>query len=192
MLLKWGTFAAANRYVLVFTIIGLIVTSTFSLAHAHKSGRLERLISIFPGIRDRIQLFRLSRLYLTVGTLLNGGMPLVQALQLSQDLTRGAQLEGLKASIEALRRGQPISSALSEHGLTTPISLRLLRASDGTGQMGEMFLRAGRYHDNELGRWIERFSKIFEPVLMAIIGIVVGGIVILLYLPIFDLAENLR
>ena len=53
-------------------------------------------------------------------------------------------------------------------------------------------LRAARYHDQQLARWIDRVSRIFEPVLMAAIGIVIGLIVVLLYMPIFDLAGSLQ
>ena len=58
--------------------------------------------------------------------------------------------------------------------------------------MAELFIRAGRYHDAELGRWVERFSRSFEPILMTVIGLFIGGIVVLLYMPIFDLAGSFR
>jgi general secretion pathway protein F len=70
--------------------------------------------------------------------------------------------------------------------------LRLLQAGEGAGRLGEMLVRAARYHDNELGRWMERFVKLFEPILMVIVGGVVGVIVVMLYLPIFQLAEGIR
>jgi general secretion pathway protein F len=55
-----------------------------------------------------------------------------------------------------------------------------------------MLHRAAVYHDAETARWVERFSRIFEPVLMAVIGAVIGLIVLLLYMPIFDLAGSLQ
>ena len=70
--------------------------------------------------------------------------------------------------------------------------LRLLRVGEQSGQLGEMLLRTAAFYDDEITRWIERFSRAFEPVLMAAIGLVVGLIVILLYMPIFELAGSLR
>jgi general secretion pathway protein F len=191
-LLRWGSFASAHSFELVAAAAALLVAAVGAFVHARRRGSLERLASVLPGVKHRINLFRLSRLYMTVGTLLNGGMPLVQALTLSQGVVGGSHKVHLGATIEALKRGGSISASLDQHHLTTPVSSRLLRAGEGTGRMGDLFIRAGRYHDNELGRWVERFSKSFEPILMSIIGIVIGGIVILLYMPIFDLAGSFR
>jgi general secretion pathway protein F len=192
LLLGWGSFASAHSFELVAAAGALLVAAVGAFVHARRRGSLERLASVLPGVKHRINLFRLSRLYMTVGTLLNGGMPLVQALTLSQGVVGGSHKVHLGATIEALKRGGAISASLDQHHLTTPVSSRLLRAGEGTGRMGDLFIRAGRYHDNELGRWVERFSKSFEPILMSIIGIVIGGIVILLYMPIFDLAGSFR
>jgi general secretion pathway protein F len=192
LLLQWGAFASRNARELAIAAIVVLVLAAIAFVRARRSGQLERLASLVPGAAQRIHLFRLSRLYLTVGTLLNGGMPLVQALTLSQGVVGGAHRVQLDATIEALRRGGGISASLEHHQLTTAVSSRLLRAGEGTGRMGDLFIRAGRYHDNELGRWVDRFSKSFEPILMSAIGIVIGGIVILLYMPIFDLAGSFR
>lgn len=192
LLLQWGAFASAHGAWLALGALVVLGGGALLALHAHRRGTLEQALSALPGVRQRIQLFRLSRLYLTVGTLLNGGMPIVASLTLAQGVVGGVQRAQLLASIDALRRGGGIAESLARHQLTTPVAERLLRAGEGTGRMGELFIRAGRYHDNELGRWVERFSRSFEPVLMAVIGIVIGGIVILLYMPIFDLASSFR
>ena len=192
LLLQWGAFASRNARELAIGALLVLALAVIAFVRARRSGRLERLAALVPGAAQRIHLFRLSRLYLTVGTLLNGGMPLVQALTLSQGVVGGAHRVQLDATIEALRRGGGISASLEHHQLTTAVSSRLLRAGEGSGRMGDLFIRAGRYHDNELGRWVDRFSKSFEPILMSAIGIVIGGIVVLLYMPIFDLAGSFR
>ncbi len=192
LLLEWGAFAARHSVELAVAALVLAVGSGAWFVQARRTGGIERLAGLVPGVRERIHLFRLSRLYLTLGTLLNGGMPIVQALTLSQGVVGGSHRAKLDATIEALRRGGTISISLEQQQLTTAVSSRLLRAGEGTGHMGDLFIRAGRYHDNELGRWVDRFSKSFEPILMSVIGIVIGGIVILLYMPIFDLAGSLR
>jgi len=58
--------------------------------------------------------------------------------------------------------------------------------------MGEMLQRAASFHDEEIARWIDRFSRLFEPLLMALIGLVIGVIVVLMYMPIFELAGSLQ
>jgi general secretion pathway protein F len=56
--------------------------------------------------------------------------------------------------------------------------------------MGEMMERIGNFHDEEISRWVEWLTKLIEPILMAVIGGVIGGIIILMYMPIFQLAGN--
>lgn len=191
-LLEWGSFAAAHAGTLILLALALFGSAAVWLIHAWRSGRLEQVVALVPGVQAKLLLFRLSRLYLTVGTLLNGGMPIVQALGLAQGVASAGLQTQLLATIDDLHRGSAISDSLDQHGLTTPVSSRLLRAGEGTGRIGDLLIRAGRYHDGELSRWVERFSRSFEPLLMTGIGIVIGGIVILLYMPIFDLAGSFR
>jgi general secretion pathway protein F len=67
----------------------------------------------------------------------------------------------------------------------------MLRVGERTGQMGEMMERIAAFHEEELQRWVERFTRTFEPLLMAVIGVVIGGIVVLMYFPIFELAGSM-
>jgi general secretion pathway protein F len=97
-------------------------------------------------------------------------------------------LEGARRTIEA---GLPLSTAFEQNGLTTPISLRMLRVGERTGDMGPMLTQSAAFYDGEISRWIDRFTRTFEPLLMAAIGLVVGAIVVLLYMPIFDLAGDM-
>jgi general secretion pathway protein F len=124
--------------------------------------------------------------------LLEGGIPIQHALQLAGPVLPA----GRRAAVDAVRRrieaGEPLSEALGAHGFGTPIALRLLRVGEQSGQLGTMLTRAAQFYESETTRWIERFTKVFEPVLMAAIGLVIGVIVILLYMPIFDLAGTLE
>jgi general secretion pathway protein F len=69
--------------------------------------------------------------------------------------------------------------------------LRLLAVGEQSGNMGEMMDRIALFHDEEITRWVDWFTRLFEPLLMAAIGLVIGGIVILMYMPIFELAGSL-
>jgi general secretion pathway protein F len=77
-------------------------------------------------------------------------------------------------------------------GLTTAVGNRMLRVGERTGLMGDMMERIGNFHDEEIARWVEWTTKLIEPLLMAVIGIVIGGIIILMYMPIFELAGSIN
>lgn len=142
--------------------------------------------------RDRLKVFQLSRFYRTVGMLIRGGIPLVQALRLASGLL-GDRLQGrLELAVASISQGQPVAATMEANELTTPVASRMLAVGERSGNMPEMMERIAQFHDEETSRWVDWASRVFEPALMAIIGVVIGAIVILMYLPIFELAGELR
>lgn len=148
-------------------------------------------LAAVPGMKPRVDRMVLSRLYLTLGLLLQAGM----ALQTTLTLASAVLPADWRTRLEAVRLKTPtgvaLSDALQAQQLVTPVALRLIRVGEQTGQLGVMLGRAAAFHDDEANRWIERFSRAVEPLLMTAIGAVVGLIVILLYMPIFDLVGSL-
>jgi general secretion pathway protein F len=191
LLLDWGRFAAAHTHAL-FSGIGLTaVFLFFLLRHLVGRGAIARAIGRLPGIGERVRIYELSRLYLTLGMLLEGGIPIVPALRTVHGIVSADIKLGLQAAIDAIQTGTPLSVAFEANRLTTPISLRMLRVGERSGELGQMLTQSATFYDGEISRWIDRFTRTFEPVLMAAIGLVVGAIVVLLYMPIFDLAGSL-
>jgi general secretion pathway protein F len=81
---------------------------------------------------------------------------------------------------------------METHHLATPVALRMLRVGERTGKMGEMMERIAAFYDEELGRWVQLMTRLIEPVLMTVIGLIIGVIVVLMYFPIFELAGSIR
>jgi general secretion pathway protein F len=124
--------------------------------------------------------------------LLRGGTALVTALGMVDGLMPAALRPRLAQATQRIREGASISAAMEAAGLVTPVALRLLRVGERSGEMAEMMDRIAVFHDEELARWIDLVTKLFEPLLMAAIGVVIGAIVVLMYLPIFELAGSLQ
>jgi general secretion pathway protein F len=116
----------------------------------------------------------------------------VASLDLVVGLLPGALHQRLVAATQLIRQGTPISQAMEISGLTSAVSARMLRVGERTGQMGEMMERIAMFYDNEISQWIDWFVKLFEPLLMAFIGLVIGFIVVVMYFPIFELAGSIR
>ena len=91
----------------------------------------------------------------------------------------------------AVRQGQRLSISLERHDLLTPVALRLLQAGERSGQLAPMLGQAAAFHDQRILRATNLWARLAGPVLMALMGLLIGGIVVLLYLPIFQLAEGL-
>lgn len=191
LLLDWGKFAAHHG---VFLITGALCTVALALAGARRmaqAGVISRLVERMPGIGERVRIFGLSRLYLTLGMLSESGIPIVRALETVEPMVPNNLRAALASARRAVEAGRPLSDAFEADGLTTPISVRMLRVGERTGDLGTMLTQSATFYDGEISRWIDRFTRTFEPLLMAAIGLVVGAIVVLLYMPIFDLAGDM-
>ena len=191
VLLKWGKFSASHALSLLATMAIALAALFLTLRHLLRSGSMARLVARLPGVGERIRIYELSRLYLTLGMLSEGGIPIVAAMQMLKGMVSDTIKGGLQTTISMVEAGTPLSTAFEASRLTTPISLRFLRVGERTGEMGAMLSQSAAFYDGETNRWIDRFTRTLEPLLMAAIGGVVGIIVVMLYMPIFDLAGSI-
>jgi general secretion pathway protein F len=150
-----------------------------------------RALARVPRVGARLRLLQLARMYRTLGMLLRSGIPIVQALGMTRELMQGSSLPAYDRACARIREGVAISIAFADAQLTTPVAARMLRVGEQTGNMGGMMENLAELFDEDNARALEIFSRAFEPVLMALIGLVIGSIVVLMYLPIFDLASNI-
>jgi general secretion pathway protein F len=191
LMLSWGQFAGAHTGALLTGLILTLVAGITVVRRLMANGGLMRLLGKLPGIGERVKIYELSRLYLTLGMLNEGGITIVQAIETVQGMVSANVKSGLRLAKGAVESGLPLSTAFEANGLTTPISLRMLRVGERTGDLGPMLTQSAAFYDGEITRWIDRFTRTFEPLLMAGIGLIVGAIVVLLYMPIFDLAGEM-
>ncbi len=191
-LIQWGALVGEHGAMLMLALAALGTALVAWLRRIYRSGELMRLFTRLPGVAPRVHIMELARLYLTLGMLLEGGIPVVAALDMVSGAVSPSRRSALAAARHRIAQGASFSESLEHEGLTTPIALRMLRVGERSGQLGLMLTRAALFYDTETTQWIEKFSKTFEPVLMAAIGVVIGVIVVLLYMPIFDLAGTLQ
>jgi general secretion pathway protein F len=192
MLLGWGGFIE-HQGVFAFVLVG--VTAALVWYTARLPGTRRRVAAALwriPAVGERMRVYQLARFYRTLGMLLRGGMAVAPSMRMVGNLLHVGMREQLDRALTLIREGRSISQAMESEGLVTPVALRMLRVGERTGRMGEMMERIAEFHDEEMARWVEWFSKLFEPVLMAIIGVMIGVIVLLMYMPIFDLAGNIQ
>jgi general secretion pathway protein F len=180
LMLDWGQFAAQHTAPLLASVAALLALAAWSVRRTLRRGGAARLLARLPGIGERARIYELSRLYLTLGMLNEGGITIVSAIETVQGIVSPGVAAGLARARAAIESGLPLSEAFETNGLTTPISLRMLRVGERTGEMGPMLTRSAAFYDGEIGRWIDRFTRTFDPLLMAAIGLVVGAIVVLL------------
>lgn len=192
VLLTFGKFIYQYwQLVLAALVAALLLTVSLVLRPAGRAWLLRQVLR-FPWLASKADEFRLSRFYRAVSLLLSSGIALPRALGMVDGLLGPAQQMRLAQSRLAVEQGQPLSVALMAANLASPVAESLIKVGERSGQMAEMLERTARFHDEELARWLDWASRLLEPILMAVIGLVIGTVVVLMYMPIFDLAGSLQ
>lgn len=192
MLLRWGKLLQADGLaVLAVLVVAVAALVYLGRRQATRDWVMQRLWRV-PAAGERMRIYQLARFYRTLGMLLRGGTPIGPALIMVSDLLQPELRLHLQGAAKQITEGRSISFAMEAHQLTTPVALRMLRVGERTGQMSEMMERIASFYDEEMARWVEWFTRLFEPLLMMVIGLGIGVIVVLMYLPIFELAGSLQ
>lgn len=192
LLLAWGQLVHQHGLLLLGLLGAAVAVVLYATRLVTVRARVDAALWRMPGIGERLKLYQLARFYRTIGMLLRAGTPLVQALQTGGALLHPALRARLAAASRAVGEGRTVSEAMESNGLTTPVALRMLAVGERSGDMGAMMDRIANFHDEEISRWVDRFTRLFEPLLMMAIGLVIGSIVVLMYMPIFELAGSLQ
>jgi len=189
-----GWSQSLHAYSLWWLAAGLVLAFVaFSVATS--AGLRARLLSRLldhPFFSERLKVYFLSRWYRATGMLVQGGIPLPQALSLSnQLLPLGMQASGFQVE-EGVREGLSPSAAHARAGMVTPVAEQLMLAGERTGDLGTVLTRIAYYHEADVSRTLERTMRALEPIVMVLIGVGVGIVVVLMYLPIFELASAIQ
>lgn len=190
MMLTWGNLVAEHGGVLLAGIVAALAGAIMALRNEKVRGRLFGAVLRLPKLADYQRLFALTRFYRTLGLLLAGGMSMVAALELSAQLLPSLMQSALARALDEVRAGKSLSGALPAANLTTPVAERLIRVGEQSGELAGMVTRSAEFCDEELDRAIDTLMRVVEPVLMLVVGGIVGTIIFLLYMPIFQLAGS--
>ncbi|RTL57716.1 MAG: type II secretion system F family protein [Rhodocyclaceae bacterium] len=192
-LMEWGQLAADHTVLLATGFFALLALAAYALSRPATRAAVERRLWRLPLVGEQLRVYQLARFTRTVAMLQKGGIPLVSALDMTDALLRQPALQaGLTAAKTALREGRPVSDTFGRYGLATEVGTRLLMVGERSGELGETMERIAAFYDEDIARSVEWLSRLFEPALMIFIGLLIGGIVILMYLPIFELASSIQ
>lgn len=192
MLLVIGQTVENHGLLLFILAFAIVISCIFAVKQPSIRNMFINFMMTFPQIGSRVKVYHLSRFYRTFAMLIRSGIPVVNALDRVTELLGASLQSQLIIARNKISNGEPFTQAMTNAGLTTPVAEQLMRVGEKSASLDNMLERAASFHEQEMIRWIDAFSKIFEPVLMAVIGIIIGGIVLLMYLPIFELASGIQ
>jgi type IV pilus assembly protein PilC len=135
----------------------------------------------------------MSRFARNLGLLLNVGVPVMQALQVVGETTGNEVITiAMKDVQNAVRDGQPMSSAMRHHTIFPTMVTQMVEVGEESGQISQMLDKVADFYDREVDSAAESLTASIEPIMVLVMGSVVGGMVICLYLPMFTIYQNIQ
>ena len=145
---------------------------------------------VFGSLFRKLAMSRFSR---NLGLLLNVGVPVMQALSVVGDTTGNEVINAAMKDVQAaVRGGQPMSSALRIHKIFPEMVTQMIEVGEESGQISQMLDKVADFYDREVDSAAESLTASIEPIMVLVMGAVVGGMVICLYLPMFTIYQNIQ
>lgn len=164
-------------------------------ARATPRGRLvlDRLALAVP-IAGQVQLkMVMARFTRTLGTLVASGVAILEALEITAAGTGNRVVhDAVMNARTSIAAGHTIAEPLRESGVFPPMVVQMIHVGEQTGGLDEMLAKIADFHDDEVGRSVEALLAVFEPAVVTLLGIVVGGMIVSMYLPVFDMINVVR
>jgi type IV pilus assembly protein PilC len=179
-----------NFWLILVTVIGGTVAGLSWARHPSQRARLHRLFLQLPWAGETIRKFGTAQLARTEATLLGGGIPLVNALEIG---VRSMSIRYLAAELDEVRRrvqeGQSFSGALLARGVFPDVAVKMVEVGESTGALQEMLNSLADFYEEEIETEVARFITLIEPLLLIIMGLVIAMVVLALYMPLFGLSS---
>ncbi|QCP51993.1 type II secretion system F family protein [Trinickia violacea] len=192
LLMAWGGMVHAHGSELTLGLAVLAAATGFALRRSLVRNWIADRLLALPGIGQHFRVFRQSQFYRTTAMLVDGGIPAVKAFDLARGLVGRADQAALAGALQQVRNGAKVSDAFQEAGLASAIAYRLLTVAEKTGGLGPVLDRIAAFQEAQVSRTIDLISRLIEPAMMIFIGVVIGGIVVLMYMPIFEIASSIQ
>jgi type IV pilus assembly protein PilC len=185
----------AQKYAWVVLLVGGVVGVLLWRWKQSDRGaeRIDRFLLSLPligEIRLKYQVANFSRI---LGTLLQGGLPLVPAMETAGESMSSRQMvNGVTAAAERVREGQTLSHSLEKQKLFPDLAVEMLEVGESTGALPAMLASVAEFYEEDVQTALSATMALIEPVILIIMAVFVGGILISLYMPIFTLGANIH
>lgn len=178
---------------LVAGLIAIIVLLRIWSRQPSVKRRLDSLVLHFPLFGDLWWKYQVALLSRTLGTLLTGGIPLVQALDTASSALRSFTLrQGLKETLRQVREGKPLAEGLGLNKVMPTLAVEMVEVGESTGALPQMLASVADFYDEDLSNALTAILSLVEPAILIVVGTVVAIVLIALYLPIFSLGSQMR
>jgi type IV pilus assembly protein PilC len=145
---------------------------------------------VFGGLAKKTALARFGR---TLSALVRSGVPILESLDIVQETSGNWVVsEAVRDTAQQVKRGEPLSRRLEEHDVFPPMVVQMMAVGEETGALDEMLDKIADFYDQEVEATVNALTSLIEPILIVIMGVVIGGMIISLYLPMFDVINLIK
>lgn len=177
---------------ILVAIVGGFLAAWWWIRQPGQKRRLDRLILRIPGLGPIAQKFSTSQAARTLATLLGGGIPLVNSIEVtSRSLANQYMAAELVNAGQQVREGRALAAAMSDSGAFPDVSIKMVEVGESTGALQEMLNSLADFYDEEIDTNLGRFVTLVEPILLVVMGLVIAGLLLALYMPLFNLSSAL-
>src|SRR6266513_2939547 len=180
-----------------WAILGVIGFIFFSITRYYKTaaGRLQidRLLLRLPVLGDVLRKSAVSRFTRTLGTLISSGVSILDGLEITARTAGNMVIHNaVMESRASIAGGETIAAPLAKSKVFPPMVISMIAVGEQTGGLDEMLSKIADFYDEEVDAAVEALLSLMEPVMIVVLGVVVGGMIIAMYLPIFDMVNAVQ
>jgi len=181
-----------NWYIFVAVVVGIVGFVLFALRNDKARDILDAILLKLPVMGPVLRKIVVARFTRTLGTLLASGVPILDALEICAK-TAGNRVvkRAIMHGREKIAEGQDMAGPLGETRVFPTMVVQMIGVGEQTGAMDQMLQKVADFYEDEVDTAVAAMTSLIEPIMMAFLGIVVGGLIVAMYLPVFELAGNI-
>ena len=189
IIVSFSNFAVAYFFLVVLAIAAIVFGFIAWLKRPGNRRRFDRWILGIPTLGPIAQKFATSQATRTLATLLGGGIPLVNAIDVSaRSISNQYLASELTTAAQQVREGRALAAAMMQSGAFPDVAIKMVEVGESTGALQEMLNSLSEFYDEEIETSLTRFITIVEPALLVIMGIIIAALLLSLYMPLFNLS----
>jgi type IV pilus assembly protein PilC len=188
MIVAVSNFAQRQFLLIVILFVGSAIGFYIWVKQPGQRARFDRWLLRIPLAGTSLHKFSTSQIARTLATLLGGGIPLVNAVEIASRSTGNRHMgHEMEIVAQKVREGQSFAATLLERKVVPDVAIKMIEVGESTGALQEMLNSLADFYDEEIDTEVSRFVTLIEPALLIVMGVVIAGVVLALYLPLFNL-----
>jgi type IV pilus assembly protein PilC len=183
-------FLRQNGLVLLLAVAGTAAAVVSWLRRPGPRARFDRWMMTLPAVGPMVRKFVTSQMSRTLATLLGGGIPLVNSIEIAgRSIANRHMAQEFEVVGQRVREGEAFAAALDSRGIFPAVAVKMAEVGESTGALQEMLNSVADFYDEEIETDLGRFVTLVEPVMLIVMGLVIASLLLALYLPLFQLSS---